>query len=139
MGELRDLLLGVIMSERARLLCPSAPLSVGAEIIGVVNARGEVSVFTTALKVSEEFAAMVSQAGVKPTSRFRFAGPCAKGGCQHWEGRCRVADFAIEAAEKSESKMTVLSNCSIRSRCRWFAQHGSKACDGCRLVITDPE
>ena len=127
------------MSERTRLLCPSAPLSVGAEIIGFVNACGEVAVFATALKVSDEFATAVSKTAGKPTARFRFASPCAKGGCQHWEGRCRVADFAVEAAGKCEANMNVLPDCAIRSRCRWFSQQGSRACGGCRLVITDPD
>lgn len=60
--------------------------------------------------------------------------------CEQWTGsRCGVIDMAIETQDAGIAPTLdrPLPRCSIRPRCRWFAQAGPRACAVCPLVITD--
>jgi hypothetical protein len=118
------------------LLCPSARGAPGALLLGVVGADGRVGYVSSQVRVDEGFLA-VAQAGRAPEKRFRFADRCVESGCVFWTDRsCHVAIAAVELVD-AEADPGRLPRCTIRSRCRWYAQEGPKACAACPLVVTD--
>lgn len=120
-------------------LCPSAPLSAGAILLGVVRRDGKVGYVSSPLRVDEDFVQQVEAEGAVG-KRFRFAAPCFESGCGHWrEGRCGVADAVAAHPTPERGPDDPLPHCSIRSSCRWFRQSGADACRSCALVITDPD
>ena len=129
------------MSARAErpadLLCPSAPPEWdGAVAIGIVGGTGQaprVTNLATALPVTP--ALLQLAAPVEPTEVFRFAAPCANGGCQHYRhGNCQLAAKVVDMLAPVTDR---LPYCTIRASCRWFAQEGREACLRCSQVVTD--
>jgi hypothetical protein len=119
-----------------RILCPSARCETGALLLGIVLPNGRVSFASDEIRLTEEFVA-VAQEGRPPEKRFRFAQPCARGGCRQWTGsRCQVIDD-VQVALSGTVEDDELPACSIRPRCRWFLQSGADACAVCPAVITD--
>ncbi len=101
----------------------------------MVQADGEIGFLENQVVVDREFAE-IAERGRDPEKRFRFSSPCATAACRQWrDGRCGVIDFAVERAQEAGGRR--LPNCSIRERCRWYGQHGAKACQVCPLIITD--
>jgi hypothetical protein len=123
-----------------RCLCPSAQCEPGAILLGIVGADGLVGYITPKVTVDEHFVTEAHK-GRAPEKRFRFSQPCVTTGCTNWTGtRCGVIDAVLnEVAERDLSRVDrhSLPKCSIRSRCRWFAQDRTEACLVCPLVITD--
>ena len=73
---------------------------------------------------------------VDPTEVFRFAAPCAKTGCQHFNGeqaRCQLAEKVVKLVPIAVNK---LAPCAIRSTCRWWQQEGVAGCQRCPQVVT---
>jgi hypothetical protein len=70
----------------------------------------------------------------KPTEVFRFAAPCAGGGCKHFDGQdCRLAARTVRMIPAAVEK---LPPCRLRPRCRWWRQEGGAACLRCPVVVT---
>ena len=109
-------------------------------IIGEILREGGFGYVRPLVTVDEDFARRAHD-GRKPEKRFRFSQPCVEGNCHHWTGsRCGVIDRALQVAEEAkaiDASDEALPKCTIRRRCRWFAQAGRKACAVCPLVITD--
>ena len=125
------------MSEaQPELLCPSARCEPGAVLLGIVGPDNRVGYVTPRLTVDEDFVA-AAQSARTPEKRLRFAQPCIESGCRHWQGRCQVADGAVELDEAKAEASGPLPRCSIRPDCRWFAQLGARACRACPFVVTD--
>jgi hypothetical protein len=71
---------------------------------------------------------------VESTEAFRFAAPCAEGGCRHFDGStCRLG---LKLAEPVPTTIDRLPACRIRPRCRWWHERGRAACLRCPLVVT---
>ena len=105
-------------------------------LLGIVLRSGRVAYASEEIHVDREFVDIAHQ-GRSPETRFRFAQPCARGGCREWTGsRCRVADD-FPSASCATVPTAELPRCSIRPRCRWFIQAGAEACAACPEVITD--
>jgi len=123
-------------------LCPSARCEEGAILLGIVGKDGVVGYVSPLITVDQDFVRQAHK-GRAPEKRFRFSQPCIEGGCRQWTGsRCGVIDRALQATEEADTPDVwdgVLPKCSIRSRCRWFAQVGRRACTVCPLVMTDVE
>lgn len=123
-----------------RRLCPSARCEPGAILLGIVGADGLVGYITPQVTVDDHFVGEAHKGRV-PEKRFRFSQPCATTACTNWTGtRCGVIDAVMdEVSERNLPKPDgrFLPKCSIRSRCRWFAQIGTEACSVCPMVITD--
>lgn len=125
-----------------RLLCPSAPCTEGAILVGVVLADGRVAFAAEETRIDAEFVS-IARAGRAPEARFRFASPCARGACRQWTGtRCGVIDDVLEEVPtelraSATPGVDALPACSIRAECRWFDQSGADACAVCPVVITD--
>jgi hypothetical protein len=121
-------------------LCPSAPGTPGAVLVGVVEADGRVANLGTPLPVDAGFLDAARAHG-PPERRFRFSSPCTEGRCAQWDGRgCGLIDRIhdhVEAAGALEIPQT-LRACAIRAGCRWWRQRGAAACAVCPLVATDP-
>jgi hypothetical protein len=121
-------------------LCPSARCDADAILLGVVTPDGRVGYLRPELRVDEEFVSR-ARAARDPEKRFRFAQPCVEGRCAHWTGsRCGVIQNVLDSAEgqAATGESRPLPRCSIRPRCRWFAEQGRQACMACPLVITEP-
>lgn len=117
------------------LLCPSAPATVGALIIGVVRADGSVGFIRDRIPVNAEFI-KAADSGRAPEQRFRFSSPCQECACQQWaDGRCSLPGRIAEAVPNSLTP-EALPRCSIRHDCRWYHQLGADACRVCPLVVT---
>lgn len=118
-------------------LCPSHVCVEGAALIGVVGPDATVTYVTPSPVVGREFVAAAQAAG-DPERRFRFAAPCVEGACSRWTGsRCGVVDLALTVApHRAEADdARPLPRCSVRARCRWFAQSGRDACRVCPEVL----
>jgi len=92
------------------------------------------------LRIDAEFVA-AARTGRDPEKRFRFAQPCVEGRCAHWTGsRCGVIENVLDSehAPSATGRSGPVPRCSIRPRCRWFAEHGTRACAACPLVVTEP-
>ena len=112
----------------AGLLCPSAPPDwKDAVAIGIVGGSAQAPRMTSlaaALPVTEALLKLAEP--VAPTEVFRFAAPCANGGCRHFgDGACQLAVKAVKMLEPSTER---LPYCTIRANCRWFTQEGRAAC-----------
>jgi len=125
-------------ADASPILCPSARCQDGAYLVGVVGVDGTIGYVSPLLQVDAQFVQRAER-GRDPERRFRFAQPCAEGGCRNWDGaRCQVIDRAMAAkAELPPLDETSLPACGIRRSCRWFRQSGAEACRTCPLVITD--
>jgi hypothetical protein len=124
----------------AERLCPSARCGEGAILLGIVGKDGVVGYVSPQMTVDEDFIRQARK-GRKPEQRFRFCQACVESSCKHWTGsRCGFIDRALQAAEQAESADMpgeALPRCTIRPRCRWFAQLGRRACTVCPLIVTD--
>ncbi len=122
-------------AETGRALCPSGRCRPGSLLIGMVQAGGEVRLLPKPHAVTDAFVA-TAERGRDPLARFRFAEPCARGGCEKWGGACAVAARAVAAIEAGAGCGGPAPNCAIRPRCQWFSEYGVRACAGCRWVVT---
>lgn len=118
-------------------LCPSAPASEGAILLGAVGPDGELGYLQPLIEVDADFLEVAHQRG-RPEERFRFASPCLEGGCGYWTGSaCGVLEQVLGARDKGHIlPAEELPHCMIRRSCRWFAQSGMDACLVCPFVIT---
>lgn len=64
--------------------------------------------------------------------RRRSFGPCIEVGCGNWSGQCDVSTALVEAL--GDRQGLTVEHCDLRPTCRWFAQDGMRACDGCVFV-----
>jgi hypothetical protein len=72
---------------------------------------------------------------VAPTEVFRFAAPCAEGGCQHFDGaRCGLVRQIVTLLPPVIDR---LPPCSLRPDCRWWREQGRQACRRCPAVVTE--
>jgi hypothetical protein len=122
--------------------CPSAPPEVGSFLLGVVTGPGQVAYLNPHVPVSLEMLESLARQGVPVENRMRFGCQCAEQGCVQWKGedasgRCGLIDHALEAL-KVEDGPESLPRCGIRASCRWFDQHGRRACAACPQVIRRP-
>ena len=118
------------------VLCPSAPCTSGSQLLGIVLRNGRIAFAATPLVVDGEFVRAAEAVGV-PERYFRFASPCAQGGCAQWTGkRCGVIATVLGEAPETEPAET-LPDCLIRASCRWYLQAGAEACHVCPAVVTD--
>ena len=114
-------------------LCPSARCEDGAILLGVVAGDGRVAYLTPEVRIDQDFVERARQ-GRSPDKRFRFAQPCAEGACGHWTGeQCGLIGHVL--TNQPEPADGSLPHCSIRRRCRWFAERGRDACAVCPRVI----
>ena len=126
------------MSTEANILCPSAnhkePDAVLFAVVGGTAERPEVAYLDETQAITDEILAMAGS--VDPTEVFRFAAPCAKTGCQHFNGeqaRCQLAEKVVKLVPIAVNK---LAPCAIRSTCRWWQQEGVAGCQRCPQVVT---
>ena len=122
----------------AKVLCPSAnhkePDAVLFAVVGGTAERPEVAYLDETQAITDEILAMAGS--VDPTEVFRFAAPCAKTGCQHFNGehaRCQLAAKVVQLVPIAVNK---LAPCAIRSACRWWQQEGVAGCQRCPQVVT---
>ena len=134
------------------LLCPSAAAEPGVIVLGIRRADGTIGYLPGQLTADADFVAAVQD---RAATDFRFAAPCARGGCGHWRadpapdrsdspasdrssaglpsGQCsligRLRDVVADQYHADE-----LPRCAIRATCRWFAQDGRDACRICPVV-----
>lgn len=119
------------------LLCPSAQSEMAESVIfGVVSGTTEepqLAYLTEPQPATDELIALSHP--VKPTEVFRFAAPCAKNSCQHFDGlNCRLAMRIVQLLPVVVEK---LPPCRIRLTCRWWQQEGKEACKRCPQVVTE--
>lgn len=119
------------------LLCPSSQPDVeSAAIFAVIGGTVDepVAAYLDEVQpVTQELIDLVAPAD--PTEVFRFAGPCATTGCQHFDGdACTLAARTVELI--APAAIDGLPPCRIRPRCRWFREQGRSACQRCPLIVT---
>ena len=119
-------------------VCPSANhKEVGAVLFGVVGGTPEQPAVAYLDETQPITPAILAMAGtVDPTEIFRFAAPCAKSGCQHFnepQSSCRLASKVVQLLPVVVKK---LAPCAIRSQCRWWQQEAVAACQRCPQVVT---
>ena len=113
--------------------CPSSIVRTGAEIIAVETVDGVLTYLERSVPLTRE-AAEALNADPEARNQVRVAGPCRESGCGQWTGRrCGVAD-SVASQLVPAARLRKLAACSIRERCRWFAQLGREACQLCMGV-----
>jgi hypothetical protein len=117
-----------------RRACPSAPCIEGALLLGVMTSSGQLAYIQPPTHVDGDFVARAHAKG-RPEARYRFSTPCIEADCSQWTGEgCGLADMLVQSVPATA---TQLPACTIRSSCRWFAQHGAGACAICPTVVAD--
>ena len=104
-------------------------------VFGVVGGTAEepvISYLDEPQAVTAELLALA--APVEPTEVFRFAAPCAEGGCQHFDGA--TCGLGRKLAHGIPAAVPRLPPCRLRPSCRWFHEQGRAACLRCPLVVT---
>jgi hypothetical protein len=124
------------MKTEQQLLCPSAqPDMQDSVLFGVVSGevdKPRVAYLNTPQPVTEDLLELAKP--VLPTEVFRFAAPCVKGACHHFDGeKCQLVVRTVQILFEA---VDILPPCSIRSTCRWWAQEGKDACLRCPMVVT---
>ena len=122
-------------------LCPSAPGTPGAALIGVVQEDGRVAHLGTPLPVDAGFLETARAQG-PPERRFRFSSACVEAGCTQWDGQgCGLIDriLGYVTAAGALDATRGLRPCAIRAGCRWWRQRGAAGCAVCPLVVTDAD
>ena len=127
------------MKNSPKLLCPSYTCKPGAQLFGIVNSSGFIDYLSSTFEIDQDF---VDEAlkGRTPEKRFRFAGNCAKKGCNQWDkenSQCGLIDTIVQVIANPQNQE--LQECAIRTRCRWFAQKNERACFSCNEVIRNIE
>jgi hypothetical protein len=118
-------------------LCPSAKAKPGSQLLGVRQKDGTVAILPEALPVDEEFMQIVQTDPTPAEQRFRFSNKCVENGCVQWTGKsCGVIERVVEFLDSVPLKES-LPPCSIRPRCRWYAQNSADACRICPYVLTE--
>jgi hypothetical protein len=115
----------------SNLLCPSSICQEGSSLIGIITSEGTVNYLDNPIKIDKIFVEEAYK-GRDPHSRFRFAGNCAKNGCEHWNKNGKKCGL-IEKLEKVSDSFN--EHCEIRAKCRWYNQKGIDACKICTNVI----
>ncbi len=124
------------MKASANKLCPSSTGTEGASILGLVQGNHTVALLPEPLPVTKEFIDKAHMHGTLE-KRFRFVNKCVKNGCSQWTGsHCGVIEQLVKANENLKLNES-LRACSIRNNCRWYNEHGSRACNLCVYVVTD--
>lgn len=125
-------------SSVSALLCPSAqPQMDDAVAIGVIDRSGaspEVAYLEHPVSVTNELLEMTQP--LKPTEVLRFAAPCQKSACSHWDGSCKLVTRIVQLIPAASLS---LPRCHVRTECRWFAQEGRHACRRCPNIVTQDE
>jgi hypothetical protein len=122
--------------KRLAVLCPSArPSQRDAGIIGIVLGDvAEPRVAYTPGVVAPNLSPNLPE-GVEPTEVFRFAAPCARAACRHFqESKCQLAS---KVASNLQAVVSEPPPCAIRLSCRWWQQEGVAACLRCPQIVTD--
>lgn len=123
-------------TDEKTILCPSSMCGEGAILLGVVQKDGHVYFLNEKMIVNKEFVE-IARNGRSPEKRFRFSNTCMQGSCTQWSvNRCGVIDELIKIFGPRDEPAE-LPNCSIRAQCRWYKQHGGRACVVCPETITD--
>jgi hypothetical protein len=118
-------------------LCPSGRCRTGSRLFGV-QTEGGLAFVRPALQVTPEFLERLDGSDVPAESRFRFSEDCVERGCRQWNGLgCSLIERLLDHVAQPAGSGEDLPACGIRSRCRWYAQEGKRACGICPLVVTD--
>ena len=119
------------------VLCPSAPATPGALLIGRFGPDGELGMLRQRLAIDADFLEAARRGGRIPEQTFRFSSPCLKGGCGQWAGGgCGIARGLAALPSPNSLEEASLPACAIRDQCRWFAQEGAAVCGICPQVAT---
>jgi hypothetical protein len=122
-------------------MCPSTSAANATVVLGIVLPSGRVAYATPAVAASPALVEALSDDPRPLESRYRFAGPCVESRCGFWTGAgcglgAAMADSYADVAGEQASD-AALPRCSIRPRCRWYAEQGARACAACPLIVTD--
>lgn len=119
------------------LLCPSTSAANATLVIGVVqrdetDGRAQVAYAAGPAAFDDELRALTGP--VDPAEVLRLAGPCAESGCAHYVDDC--CSLGERVAAELPLVVQRAPRCSIRSRCRWYAEQGIAACRRCPGIVT---
>lgn len=126
------------MTTETTTVCPSANhKEVGAVLFAVVAGtpeKPEVAYLDATQPITAEILEMAGT--VEPTEVFRFAAPCSKTGCQHFNGEQSSCQLAAKVVKLLPAAVNKLAPCPIRKTCRWWQQEGVAGCQRCPQVVT---
>jgi hypothetical protein len=119
-----------------KILCPSSVCIEGAGLLGIVNSEGMVDILPEPIPIDADFV-VATQEGRPAEERFRFTNICVKKECHQWsDNQCGIVE-RVQQFIHIEEQLQQLPACGIRSRCRWYLQHGASACNVCVYIVKD--
>ncbi|WP_298607796.1 nitrogen fixation protein [uncultured Thiothrix sp.] len=126
------------MSTETPTVCPSANhKEAGAVLFAVVGGTPEQPEAVYLDKIEPITEEILEMAGpVDPTEVFRFAAPCSKAKCQHFNDEKSSCQLAAKVVKMTPMVVNKLAPCPIRSTCRWWQQEGVSGCQRCPQVVT---
>lgn len=124
--------------------CPSYQADHADTVIGVVGPGGQIGFLSPGIPVTPALLDGLRRTAApgRVEERFRFSGTCQEHACGSWRGdHCGVIEDALAEHDAAPISVVVqldgpLAHCAIRSTCRWWAEHGRRACRTCPLVQT---
>jgi hypothetical protein len=121
------------------ILCPSAAMTEGSLLFGLIDRRGQVTYSQAAIPVTKKLLLHLPVAR-EAEGQFRFASACATSACLHWAEGCslssRLSEFQVFASESDIDRTP--PECAIRARCRWYLQDGPAMCSVCQIHSRHP-
>jgi hypothetical protein len=125
------------MERQLPVLCPSAPCSDGALLLGIVLPNQTIAYVDRKLRLDAQQVKNLQATSGGAEKRFRFSSPCVQKGCQQWaSGKCGVIEEVL-SLDNDTGSISRLPACSIRAQCRWYLQRGVQACGASQYFVTD--
>ena len=126
------------MDIEAETLCPSAnhriEQAVLFAVVGGTPDKPDVAYLDKTYPITDSILQMAGT--VDPTEVFRFAAPCFKAACEHFNSEHAACQLAAKVVKLIPVVVNKLAPCPIRSECRWWQQEGVAGCQRCPQVVT---
>ena len=117
-------------TNKRNLLCPAAMESHGTEVFGVFEpSEGRVLFLDAVIPLPSIIRDVVNSDQL--CERTRISADCQTLKCHYWQGGCRLGWFVSQIDSPPHTSDPL---CAISDRCRWHAEYGNTACDGCSKI-----
>ena len=109
-----------------------------AKVFAFRLASGRLRYLPKAVPIGDNLYSLIKSDKQVLDDNIRFTSKCRTNGCKQWDSNvnmCKVANYAKSLSDKlANISVDVYSDCSIRSTCRWYSNHGLSVCKSCTIL-----